>query len=225
MISMRLAVAVASVLLAPLVAAQQVSAQATAAPASAADEASTVMAVWVQKEVDFPYKGLTTYYTCDGIRDKVRTVLRHLGARPGFKVTVRSCVNDVGGSRSLGGVETMPWVYITAALPQPATPELLAELAKPDPKAELIARATGKPSATAEATAQFPAKWRRVQFLGKPTGPVQLGDCELMDEMAKVAFAQLGARVVEDLTSCVPRQVNPGSIRLTLEVLQPVPEK
>ena len=39
----------------------------------------------------------------------------------------------------------MPWVYITAALPQPVTPELLAELAKPDPKAELVARATGKP--------------------------------------------------------------------------------
>jgi hypothetical protein len=225
MISMRVAVAVASVLLAPLAAAQQVSVQATDAPASAADEVSPVMAVWVQKEVNFPYQGLTSYYTCDGIRDKVRAILKHLGARPGFKVTVRSCVNDVGGGRSLGGVETMPWVYITAAFPQPATPELLAELAKPDPKAELVARATGKPSATAEATAQFPAQWRRVQFLGKPTGPVQLGDCELVDEMAEVAFAQLGARVVEDLTSCVPRQVNPGSIRLTLEVLQPVPEK
>jgi hypothetical protein len=183
------------------------------------------MAVWVQKEVNFPYMGLTSYYSCDGIRGKVRRILEHIGARPGFKVTVRSCVNDTGGSRSLGGVEPSPWVHITAAFPQPATPELLAELAKPDPKAELVARATGKPSATAEATAQFPAQWRRVQFLGKPTGPVQLGDCELVDEMAEVAFAQLGARVVEDLTSCVPRQVNPGSIRLTLEVLQPVPEK
>jgi hypothetical protein len=119
----------------------------------------------------------------------------------------------------------MPWVYITAALPQPVTPELLAELAKPDPKAELVARATGKPSATAEATAQFPAQWRRLKFKGSPIGPVQQGDCELVDEMAESAFAQLGARVIEDLTACVPRQVNPGSIRLTLEVLQPVPEK
>ena len=54
---------------------------------------------------------------------------------------------------------------------------------------------------------------------------MQQGDCELVDEMADLAFAQLGARVIEDLTACVPRQVNPGSIRLTLEVLQPVPEK
>jgi hypothetical protein len=225
MISMRVAVAVASVLLAPLVAAEQDSARATAAPATAADEASTVMAVWVQEEVDFPYMGLTSYYSCDGIRSKVRRILEHIGARPGFKVTVRSCVNDAGGSRSLGGVEPSPWVYITAALPQPATPELLAELAKPDPKAELAARATGKPSATAEATAQFPAQWRRVEFVGTPLGPVQWGDCELVDQMARQAFVPLGARVVEDLTSCVPRQVNPGSIRLTLEVLQPVPEK
>lgn len=225
MSSMRVVVAVASVFLASLMAAEESSGQAAAAQATAADGAPTVMAVWVEKEVNFPYKGLTSYYTCDGIRDKVRGILKYLGARPGFKVKVRSCVNDVGGNRSLGGVESMPWVYITAALPQPVTPELLAELAKPDPKAELVARATGKPSTTAEATAQFPAQWRRVEFLGKPIGPVQLGDCELVDEMAEVAFAQLGARVIEDLTACVPRQVNPGSIRLTLEVLQPVPEK
>ncbi len=72
MSSMRVVVAVASVFLASLMAAEQASGQATAAPATAADGAPTVMAVWVQKEVNFPYKGLTSYYTCDGIRDKVR---------------------------------------------------------------------------------------------------------------------------------------------------------
>jgi len=222
--SARAVVAMATLFLAPLVAEGQVSAESTATPAAAVDGA-TMMAVWVQKEVNFAYVGLTSYYSCDGIRDKVRQILKYIGARPGFKVTVRSCVNDTGVRRDFGGVERMPWVYITAALPQPATPELLAELAKPDPKAELVARATGKPSAKAEATAQFPAQWRRLQFVGKPIGPVQQGDCELVDEMAESAFAQLGARVIEDLTACVPRQVNPGSIRLTLEVLQPVPEK
>ena len=225
MISMRVVFAVAAVFLASLAAVERAGAQATAAPATAADGEPTVMAVWVQKEVNFPYAGLTAYYTCDGIRDKVRRMLKYIGARPDFKVRVRSCINDTGANRNLGGVEPMPWVYITAALPQPVTPELLAELAKPDPKAELVARATGKPSVKAEATAQFPAQWRRLQFVGNQLGPVQQGDCELVDEMAESAFAQLGARVIEDLTACVPRQVNPGSIRLTLEVLQPVPEK
>jgi hypothetical protein len=218
----------ASLFQASVLAAGQVSAPSTAAPvapAASADDAQTVMAVWVQKEVNFPYVGLTSYYSCDGIRDKVRQILKHIGARPGFKVTVRSCVNDAGAGRELGGVERMPWVYITAALPQPATVELLAELSTPDPKGELVARATGKPAATAEATEQFPARWRRVELVGRPIGPVQWGDCELVDQMAQVAFAQLGARIVMNQTTCVPRQVSPGSIRLTLEVLQPVPEK
>jgi hypothetical protein len=37
-------------------------------------------------------------------------------------------------------------------------------------------------------------------------------------------FVQLGARIVENATACVPKQVNPGSVRLTLEVLKPVPQ-
>ena len=222
--SVRAVVAVATLFLAPLVAEGQVSAESTAAPAAAVDGA-TMMAVWVQKEVNFAYVGLTSYYSCDGIRDKVRQILKYIGARPDFKVTVRSCINDTGVRRDFGGVERMPWVYITAALPQPATPELLAELAMPDPKRELIARATGKPSTTAEATAQFPAQWRRVELVGKPIGPVQWGDCELVDQMAQEAFAQLGARIVMNQMACVPHQVTPGGLNLTLEVLQPVPEK
>jgi hypothetical protein len=222
--SVRAVVAVATLFLAPLVAEGQVSAESTAAPAAAVDGA-TMMAVWVQKEVNFAYVGLTSYYSCDGIRDKVRQILKYIGARPDFKVTVRSCINDTGVRRDFGGVERMPWVYITAALPQPATPELLAELAMPDPKRELIARTTGKPSTTAEATAQFPARWRRVELVGKPIGPVQWGDCELVDQMAQEAFAQLGARIVMNQMACVPRQVTPGGLNLTLEVLQPVPEK
>jgi hypothetical protein len=222
--SVRAAVAVATLFLAPLVAEGQVSAESTATPAAAVDGA-TIMAVWVQKEVNFAYVGLTSYYSCDGIRDKVRQILKYIGARPGFKVTVRSCINDTGVRRDFGGVERMPWVYITAALPQPATPELLAELAMPDPKRELIARTTGKPSATAEATAQFPAQWRLVELVGKPIGPVQWGDCELVDQMAREAFPQLGARIVMNQMACVPHQVTPGGLNLTLEVLQPVPEK
>ena len=222
--SVRAVVAVATLFLAPLVAEGQVSAESTATPAAAVDGA-TMMAVWVQKEVNFAYVGLTSYYSCDGIRDKVRQILKYIGARPGFKVTVRSCVNDTGVRRDFGGVERMPWVYITAALPQPATPELLAELAMPDPKRELVARATGKASTTAEATAQFPARWRRVELVGRPIGPVQWGDCELVDQMAREAFPQLGARIVMNQMACVPHQVTPGGLNLTLEVLQPVPEK
>lgn len=225
MTGLRVAVAIAPLWLAPLVAAGQSATAQAAAPVANADGASTVMSVWVTKEVSFTYMGMTSYYSCDGIRDKVRSILRYIGARPGFKVSVRGCVNGVAVNGSLGGVERMPRVYVTAALPQPATPELLAVLSKPDARRELIARVRGSGDPTAEATAQFPARWRRVEILAKPTGPVQLGDCELVDEMGQVVFAQLGARIVDDQTTCVPRQLTVGSVRLTLEVLQPVPEK
>jgi hypothetical protein len=225
MTGLRLAVAIASLLLAPLVAAGQSATGQAAATVANADGAPTVMSVWVENEVNFAYMGLTSYYSCDGIRDKVRRILRYIGARPGFKVSVRGCLNDVTVNGSLGGVERMPRVYVTAALPQPATPELLAALSKPDAHRELIARVKGTGDPTVEAAAQFPAEWRRVEINAKPTGPVQLGDCELVDEMAQVVFAQLGARIVDDQTACVPRQLTPGSVRLTLEVLQPALEK
>jgi hypothetical protein len=196
-------------------------ARATPAPQAAtttkSDEAP-VMAVWVQKEINFPYRGLTAYYSCDGLRLRVMSILKEIGARPGFKVDVRMCPN-------YPRPEVMPWVYITAALPQPATPELLAELAKPDSKQELVSRVQGKDAPAQEATAQFPAKWQRIAIRGTQTGPVQLGDCELVDEMAEMVFVQLGARIVENQMACVPKQVTPGSIRLTLEVMQPVPQQ
>lgn len=218
---LRVDVAIA-LLLAPLVAADRSAGAPTAAGVTTADGAPTVMSVWVAREVSFDYMGLTTYYTCDGIRDKVRRILRSIGVRPDFKVTVTGCLNDAGAYGRLGGVERMPRVHVKAALPQPATPELLAELAKPDAKRELIARVKGTGDATVEATAQFPAEWRRVEIQGKPIGPVQIGDCELVDAMAAGVFAQLGARIVDDRTACVPRQLTLGSVRLTLDLLQPV---
>ncbi len=161
--------------------------------ATAVSSGEPVMAVWVEKKVDFPYKGLTAYYSCDGIRLKVTSILKMIGAREGFKVDVRMCPN-------YPRPENMPWVYI------------------------LVARVKGQDSPVAEPTAQFPARWEKVVFRGSPVGPIQQGDCELVDEMAQMVFVQLGARIVENTTACVPKQVNPGSVRLTLEVLKPVPE-
>jgi hypothetical protein len=193
-----------------------VAASTSPAATAAGPDSTTVSAVWVETKVNFPFRGLTSYYSCGGIENKVGRILKAIGARPGFKVQARSCVN-------YPGVELMPWVYITAALPQPATPELLAELAKPDSKRELVSLVNGTGTPAPEAAAQFPARWQRVTLQGTALGPTQPGDCELVEQMTDEVFKQLGARIIDDRTSCVPRQVSPGSIQLTLEVLQPVP--
>jgi hypothetical protein len=191
---------------------------AAAQAAPSADGAATVDAVWVEREVTFTYMPLTSYYSCDGLRDKVRWILTQLGARPGFKVTSRGCIE-------VQGPEVFPGVKIVAGFPAAATPELLARLADEASKRALAARATGKPEPVAEATARFPARVRRVEFRsgGSSLDALQDGDCELMEQLRDRAFGTLGVQVVEDRIHCVPRQVSIGAVRMTVEVLEPVP--
>lgn len=179
-----------------------------------ADGSPTVNAVWVEHELSFTFMGVTSHYSCDGLRDKVRRILQDLGARPGFKVTSRGCIH-------LTGPDRMPGVRIVAALPREATPEVVGQLASDASRKQLAARATGGPAA--EATAQFAARARRVDFRSGPTGYVQDGDCELMEQLRDDLFPRLGVRVVEHDIDCVPHQINPGAVRMTVEVLEPVP--
>jgi len=187
--------------------------------APAPEPAATVNSVWVERKVSFTYMPLTSYYSCDGLRDKVRWILRELGARPDFTVRARGCIE-------LQGPELFPGVEIVAAFPAEATPELLGQLAADASKQQLAARATGKPDPVIEATAQFPARVKRVEFeSGRTTrDDLQDGDCELMEQLVRNdVFGQLGVRVVDAQTRCVPRQVTLGAVRVAVEVLEPVP--
>jgi len=182
-------------------------------------EAAAVNAVWVERKVNFTYMPLTSYYSCDGLRDKVRWILRQLGARPDFTVRSRGCIE-------VQGPELFPGAEIVAAFPAEATPELLRQLADDASARQLAARAKGKPDPVIEATAQFPARVKRVEFRSGTTtlSDLQDGDCELMEQLVRSdVFGKLGARVVDGQTHCVPRQVTLGAVRLTVEVLEPVP--
>jgi hypothetical protein len=181
-------------------------------PADAAP--GVVSAVWIERDVTLHYMGFTSYYSCDGLRGQVRRILQELGARPGFKVTARNCIR-------LTGPEWTPSVRIVAALPVEATPEVLAELAKDASTRELAAKVQGK--SPDEATAQFPARPRRVQFVSGGLSFLKDGDCELMEQMRDRVFGPLGVKVIESSLRCVPRQVTIGAIRMTVEVLEPLP--
>lgn len=193
------------------------STQGIAAPAvlSPADLPATVPAIWVEKQVDFTYVGVTTYYSCDGIRQKVRYVLEQLGAMPGYSVVIGACF------RPTGPVER-PRVRIRAALPREATPQLIDELQNDAAKRELVARARGEPSVIDDPAAQFPATSRQVRFESSLLARIQDGDCELMEQLVRHVFEPLGVRVVEgSRTDCLPGQVTLNSVQLTLEVLEP----
>jgi hypothetical protein len=175
-----------------------------------------VDAVWMEREILVTYMAFTSFYSCRGLRDKVAWVLEELGARPGFKVTTRGCVE-------VTGPEVMPAVRIVAALPVAATPEVLAELASGAAKRELAARATGTALPETGGTDRFRAMPRRVEFTSRPGGPLEDGDCELIEQLRDQVMVPLGAKIIENGVRCVPRQVRPGAVRLTVEVLQPVP--
>jgi len=181
-----------------------------------AEAGPAVDAVWMEREIFMTYMAFTSFYSCRGLRDKVTWVIEQLGARPGFSVTTRGCVE-------VTGPEVMPAVRIVAALPVAATPEVLAELASGSAKRELAARATGQAPPEAGGTDRFRAVARRVEFVSRPGGPLEDGDCELIEQLRDHVMVPLGAKIIESGMRCVPRQVRPGAVRLTVEVLQPVP--
>ncbi|HSQ68613.1 MAG TPA: hypothetical protein VLM41_00900 [Steroidobacteraceae bacterium] len=182
---------------------------------SPADLPDTVPAIWVEKRVEFTYVGRTTYYSCDGIRQKVRYVLQQLGAMPGYSVVIGACYDP-------NGPVELPRVRIRAALPREATPELIEELQKGAAKRELVARVRGERSVINDPSAQFPAVSRQVRFESSRLARIQDGDCELMEQLVRNVFEPLGVRVVEgSRTDCLPGQLTLNSVQLTLEVLEP----
>ncbi|MGI9245889.1 MAG: hypothetical protein ACR2I8_04195 [Steroidobacteraceae bacterium] len=183
----------------------------------AATEAAPSAAVWVDHETSFVYFGQTTYYSCTGLRDKVRYLMQRLGARPD-DLRVRVSCAEAGGA----GVELMPRVQIRAALPAPATAERLQALAG-DPKRELTARVRG--DSLDVTPVQFPAIRRLVRIDGRHGDHIEDGDCELLEQMVRQVFPALGIGVAEgSRLACMRNQVPIGSVHLLLETLQRAPD-
>lgn len=68
---------------------------------AAGDATQNLQASWQSYEVDFPYMGTTTYYSCTGLEDRLEQILKDLGARPDVRVTALGCAgNDVNRSLS-----------------------------------------------------------------------------------------------------------------------------
>ena len=94
-----------------------------------------------------------------------------------------------------------------------------------DPKRELIARVRGDGQSADAALAQFPAVSKVVRLEGRRGDPIEEGDCELLEQMVRQVFPQLGVQVGEgSRLGCMRNQVPVGSVRLLLETLQKAPE-
>jgi hypothetical protein len=152
--------------------------------AVASDEAAT-KASWQEHNATFAYSGFTTYYTCDGLEAKVRSILLYLGARKDLKVTSNGCAN--------GPNRPSPTAWVTAHF------HTLA--------ASSGAMTAGAASGPTTGTDAVQAQWSSFELA--PHRPQDMGDgeCELVERMKPVITANFTLRDIDYRTSCIPHQV------------------
>jgi hypothetical protein len=147
-------------------------------------------AVWTPKELRFVYYGFTSKYSCDGLRDKVRTVLLKLGARKDLQVTPTPC------SASLGTPTTFPGVTI---------------------KMNVLESASGKEYDAA--APPVVAHWKLVDLTHSRDPVDAAGDCELIEQIKTRILPLFTTREVNYSSTCIPNQLTIGGTRLKAEVL------
>jgi hypothetical protein len=189
----------------------------TAADAKAAAASPIVNAVWAEHEFMFTYFGHGTYYSCDGLANKIEYILEALGARAEPRVLV--------GCTEGPGIQQIPTARIKVAVPTEATPERLAAIEADKSKRELVSKVQGNGATVDVATAQFPAQRQVVEFVGRRKDHIEDGDCELLDQLLPQVLEPLGVREAPGSSRlmCVPRQAQVGSVQLRLESLHAVP--
>jgi hypothetical protein len=155
-----------------------------------AENAPPVWAVWTPKELRFVYSGFTSYYSCDGLRDKMRAILLQLGARPDLTVRPVPC----------SGLAGRPTVF-------------------PGVTVNMNVLAPWDPQTTNAAATPVPAHWKTV-VISTDLDPLrEAGDCELIEQVKSRVQPLFNARKVEYHSTCVPNQLQIGGTQLKAEVL------
>jgi hypothetical protein len=72
-------------------------------------------AVWTHKQLHFLFQGFTAHYSCDGLEDKIRHVVKELGARGDFEVHSSGCASPFGRP------DPFPAVNIRMSVLEPAS--------------------------------------------------------------------------------------------------------
>jgi hypothetical protein len=149
-------------------------------------------AVWVPKELNFRYVGFTTKYSCDGLRDKMRSILLQLGARDDLKVTGYGCI-------AVNSPETTPGVRIAMHVLESAS------------------AAAGQTAAGHTVAAH----WKTIDLLAD-RNLVDAGlDCELVAQLHREVLPLFAPRHVDYSAACSVNTPLPGGTKLKADVLVP----
>jgi hypothetical protein len=193
-------------MLLPLVGHSAEETTATSAPANSAP----VQATWQTQEIRYSYTGFTTAYNCDAAEDRIKAILRALGAHEQTKVSATGC-NLNRPSRNF-------FITITTATPVPVG-EATAKSQAETSREELLKR-LGVASAQLDGT--FPAEWKTVELSRNRRLNLEGGDCELMEGLKDRVLPKLGVKIISSRVQCIPRQVSIQAPELTVSALVPM---
>ena len=176
-----------------------VAALALAVPAAADSSSADAVGVppagepgsWQAHSYDFHFMGFTSTYSCDGLEDKLKLLLRLAGAREDAKVQALC-------ARGYGVPDKLVQAKVTFSSLQPAG-------------------ATSSGAATA-GNPSVAGLWRHVELAPHHPFDLQLGDCELVEQFRDNLLPMFVTRNVNNQVSCVPHQESGSNFELSFDV-------
>ncbi len=155
-------------------------------------------AVWKEHHLEFSYLGRTARYSCQGLRDKMRSLLLDMGARRDLQVALLAC-NE---SAPLGRGYLGPRLSLTFSAP-----------ALPD--------ASGQPLRAGDLAA-VDARFEPFTLTSDAFRNYGVGDCELVEEFAREILPHFSARNIRQDITCVPYQAVGSRFLVRGEILRAV---
>jgi hypothetical protein len=170
---------------------------AAAAPGSTPAPAATGLpATWNEHEVTLAYQGLTTHYSCEGLKDKMGALLRYFGARPeSIRLRAYGCA---------GG---------------PYRPSPAVNLAM---EFETLAPSPSEGGTAAVRGAWFERDlFAETRISRDAPMHIERGDCELVQKFVATVLPAFTHEIRKDLTRCIPHELDGTVPNLRVRVLAP----
>jgi len=192
-------------------------AHAQAAPPAAAapaDAASGEPGVWREHQIEFPYMGFTSIYSCDGLESKLKLLLRQLGARSDATVMAYPC------ARGYGRPDRFATARLKFATLAPADEAAGAGAAAAPGSAPVPA--APEPATPPVAATPVVGSWHTVQLAPHRPFDLQNGDCELIEQFRDKLLPLFSTRDAQVRTNCIPHQESGGPFSVELQVFAPL---
>ena len=154
-----------------------------------------VAASWRAHDTQFSYQGFTTTYSCQGLKDKMESLLVYFGARSeGLKVSTQGC--------SAPPFRPAPAVDLRMRF------ETLA------PVSGAVGEAIAARWAERDLSGETKVQQEAPQWITR-------GDCELVERFVDLVLPMFSHRILENRITCIPHRRSGTLPTVRVEVLVP----